>query len=57
MLGASSTMRFDIETQDLMTGGRQQTALPGRLAEATMPRFGRRVFMREVITPNSRMPV
>jgi hypothetical protein len=50
-------MRFDIETQDLTAGGAQRTALPERVAEATTPRVGRRMFMGEVITPNSRMPV
>jgi hypothetical protein len=50
-------MRFDIETQDLTTGRAQRTALPEREAEATTPRFGRRMFMGEVITRNSRMPV
>jgi hypothetical protein len=57
ILGPSSTMRFDIETQDLTTGRAQRTALPERVAEATTPRFGRRMFMSEVITRNSRMPV
>ena len=56
ILGPSSTMRFDTDTQNLTAGGAQQTALSKRVAEATAPRVGRGVFMGEAITPNPRMP-
>ena len=56
ILGPSSTMRFDTDTQNLTAGGAQQTALSKRVAEATAPRVGRGVFMGEVITPNSSVP-
>jgi len=56
ILGPSSTMRFDTDTQNLTAGGAQQTALSKRVAEATAPRVGRGVFMGEVTTPNSSVP-
>ena len=56
ILGPSSTMRFDTDTQNLTAGGAQQTALSKRVAEATAPRVGRGVFIGEVITPNSSVP-
>ena len=37
-------MLFVIETQDLTADGAKQTASAERVAEATAPRFGLRVF-------------
>ena len=42
-------MLFVIETQDLTAGSAQQTASAERVAEATAPRFGLRLFTRAVV--------
>ncbi|MCX6912480.1 MAG: hypothetical protein NT167_05400, partial [Verrucomicrobia bacterium] len=53
ILGPSSTMRFDIDTQDLTAGGAQQTALSKRVAEVAAPRSGQRVFNGKVAEPRN----
>jgi hypothetical protein len=49
ILGSGSIMLFVIETQDLTVGSAQQTASAERVAEATAPRFGLRLFTRAVV--------
>jgi hypothetical protein len=44
ILRPSSIMLFVIETQDLTADGAKQTASAERVADATAPRFGLRVF-------------